>query len=643
MVLFLATPTHRTLFTMIRATRREIRATRAGHFKYISSSTPVPFTSSSNASPPPPYYSPPPQFPPPRPPLFHAPPHTSQIFCNRSLNMASIQAIGFDMDYTLAQYKPETFETLAFYQTIEKLILYFGYPESLRHLVFDWKYMARGLVIDKKRGNILKIDRHKYVKLAYHGFKELERHERMSLYNSAEQRYDFEEPDHALIDTLFSLAEAHLFMQLVEIADSPDRGWLPVGKQYADLYRDVRGAVDLCHRDGSIKREVAREPGKYIHYDPGLVPLLQMMRDAGKKTFLATNSLYDYTNVVMNFLLEGKQGADRDTEWIKHFDVVVTGTGKPRFFTERKDLFAVDPVTGALFNTEGGSPMVPIGDDDLPTPLFGSTAPKLVQRGSEMGRRRKKKRGGKHQEKEEEEELHQQEEEEEEGLLINPNNTSKNALHKRVFQGGFYLDLHKALGVNSGSQVLYVGDHIMSDILRSKKTLGWRTMLVVPELEYELQVAAMFPGDLQELAILRAQRDAVDDQIQRIEWENTMVDRYDEEEEEEEEEEDQANTASVSAVLVNLKEQRDGLKARHRDGLKARHSRYHPVWGELLKTGYSRSMYSGQIERFACLYTSHVTNMLHYPPSKSFKARTEKMAHEEREWWGGGSTVGSGD
>ena len=35
-------------------------------------------------------------------------------------------------------------------------------------------------------------------------------------------------------------------------------------------------------------------------------------------------------------------------------------------------------------------------------------------------------------------------------------------------------------------QVLYVGDHIYGDILRSKKTLGWRTMLVVPELETEL-------------------------------------------------------------------------------------------------------------------------------------------------------------
>lgn len=42
--------------------------------------------------------------------------------------------------------------------------------------------MMRGLIIDKKRGNILKMDRHKYVKLAYHGFRELSRDQRLVTY-----------------------------------------------------------------------------------------------------------------------------------------------------------------------------------------------------------------------------------------------------------------------------------------------------------------------------------------------------------------------------------------------------------------------------------------------------------------------------
>jgi 5'-nucleotidase len=39
-----------------------------------------------------------------------------------------------------------------------------------------------------------------------------------------------------------------------------------------------------------------------------------------------------------------------------------------------------------------------------------------------------------------------------------------------------------------GKDVLYIGDHIFGDILKSKKTRGWRTFLVVPEMTQELYV-----------------------------------------------------------------------------------------------------------------------------------------------------------
>ena len=62
-----------------------------------------------------------------------------------------------------------------------------------------------------------------------------------------------------------------------------------------------------------------------------------------------------------------------------------------------------------------------------------------------------------------------------------------------------------------------MGDHIYGDILRSKKTLGWRTMLVVPELETELEIQAASAGVGAELKTLRQQRDGLEDQIQRLE------------------------------------------------------------------------------------------------------------------------------
>lgn len=41
-------------------------------------------------------------------------------------------------DYTLAQYKPETFEHLAYTQTVTKLTENFGYPKELNSFSFDW-------------------------------------------------------------------------------------------------------------------------------------------------------------------------------------------------------------------------------------------------------------------------------------------------------------------------------------------------------------------------------------------------------------------------------------------------------------------------------------------------------------------------
>ena len=54
--------------------------------------------------------------------------------------------------------------------------------QELLDFEFDHKYMMRGLIIDKKRGNVLKMDRHKYVKIAFHGFKQLSREERLATY-----------------------------------------------------------------------------------------------------------------------------------------------------------------------------------------------------------------------------------------------------------------------------------------------------------------------------------------------------------------------------------------------------------------------------------------------------------------------------
>ena len=51
---------------------------------------------------------------------------TFDIFCNRELKMDNLAAIGFDMDYTLAQYQQPAFDKLAFDGAKEKLVNNFG-------------------------------------------------------------------------------------------------------------------------------------------------------------------------------------------------------------------------------------------------------------------------------------------------------------------------------------------------------------------------------------------------------------------------------------------------------------------------------------------------------------------------------------
>ena len=54
-----------------------------------------------------------------------------------------------------------------------------------------------------------------------------------------------------------------------------------------------------------------------------------------------------------------------------------------------------------------------------------------------------------------------------------------------VYSGGNCEVLSRLIGAK-GKDVLYVGDHIFGDVVKSKKIRGWRTFLIVPELDDEV-------------------------------------------------------------------------------------------------------------------------------------------------------------
>jgi HAD superfamily 5'-nucleotidase-like hydrolase len=213
--------------------------------------------------------------------------------------------VGFDMDYTLAVYSMRNIEELAFRMTLERLVEKKGYPAEIARLQYDHAFVIRGLVVDKDFGNIFKMDRHNYVGRCYHGRKPLSVDERRALYQNEKIRLSL--PRFAWIDTLFSLPEACLYAEIIEALEpSQPLDW-------HKLYDDVRDTIDEVHRDGSLKTELKRDLGRFIVPDPELAPTLHKLRSGGKKLFLLTNSLWDYTDEVMKHLLDNRSSAARST------------------------------------------------------------------------------------------------------------------------------------------------------------------------------------------------------------------------------------------------------------------------------------------------------------------------------------------
>jgi 5'-nucleotidase len=266
-----------------------------------------------------------------------------RVFVNRSLNMDRIKAIGFDMDHTLLMYNREAFESLAFKETLNKFILA-GYPEELKNLTFKPGFLIRGLLVDMERGNILKVDGHKYCKIAFHGSRKLDKETRHKLYNSA----SFKAQDFLSVDTFFALSEVQLFAEIVDFMDkNPGK----IQKSYKEIYSDLRRFIDLSHADGSIKNVVMSQPETFVHRDKHLATTLVRLIDGGKTLFLLTNSGWEYTQFMMDFILTDQN--EEFPKWRDYFQYAIVGSGKPGFFTGSQPFYEVMTDTNLLKTHSG--------------------------------------------------------------------------------------------------------------------------------------------------------------------------------------------------------------------------------------------------------------------------------------------------
>jgi 5'-nucleotidase len=474
-------------------------------------------------------------------------PRTRQVYVNRNLRMDKIELVGFDMDYTLAIYHLQRLEQLAFDMTLARMIGSLGYPAELGTIRYDPEFVIRGLVVDKQHGNLFKMDRHNHVGRGYHGRRPLPFDEMKRLYR--DEKIHLSLPRFAWIDTLFALPEACLFTEVIERQES--RG---ARVDYVKLFDDIRESIDGVHRDGTLKAEVKKDLGRYVLRDADLGPALHRLRSGGKKLFLLTNSLWDYTDAVMRHVLDGV--LPEYPSWRHYFDVVVTGAAKPAFFSERRPLWVLDP------------------------------------HGERAGEATAFEKG-------------------------------------RAYEGGDLVTFERLVGI-SGDRVLYVGDHIYGDILRSKKSSLWRTCMVVEELERELAWLEEQQPALAELATLEELRVRVEDESAFHRSALNAVERRIDRDglegaDRERAEEDRRRTKHELELL--RKAQRDAnvrveaLQRTVEEGL-------NPHWGLTFKEGKENSRFGEQIEDYACIYTSRASNLVFYSPMAYFRSPRAAMPHE---------------
>ena len=259
--------------------------------------------------------------------------------------MKKIKYIGFDMDHTLIRYKTENFETLVYQLVVDVLIEEKHYPESIKNLVFHFQDAIRGLVIDSKNGNILKLSRYGAIQQSYHGTKPMDYPLQKRFYRSI--YVDLSDPKYIAIDTSFSIAFCVLYSQLVDLKDENPHE-LP---SYSVIASDVLSGVDKVHADGRLKKYISTHLEQYVLKEQAVVDGLKRYIRYGKKLFVLTNSEFYYTKLLLDYALTPFLNSGEC--WTDLFEYVITLAGKPRFFYDSYRFLKIDSETDSMTNIVG--------------------------------------------------------------------------------------------------------------------------------------------------------------------------------------------------------------------------------------------------------------------------------------------------
>lgn len=170
----------------------------------------------------------------------------------------------------------------------------------------------------------------------------------------------------------------------------------------------------------------------------------------------------------------------------------------------------------------------------------------------------------------------------------------RNLVKGKVYLQGNYSNFRQMTGWY-GSKVLYLGDHVYTDLADPSLKHGWRTGAIIPELEAEVKTifSVEYNSSIRWLSVLQHLLEEI-----------------------------QADSSpEITALIVELLEERTLL----RNQLK---SLCNPRFGSMFRTHQNPTYFSRRMARFADIYMSSLTNLLQYSVTHTFYPRRMALPHE---------------
>ncbi|GAA0169786.1 nucleotide phosphatase [Lithospermum erythrorhizon] len=191
-----------------------------------------------------------------------------------------------------------------------------------------------------------------------------------------------------------------------------------------------------------------------------------------------------------------------------------------------------------------------------------------------------------------------------------------------LYSGGSAQMVESSLNVH-GDEILYVGDHIYTDVSQSKLHVRWRTALICRELEDEYNALISSQGHRATLIDLINQKEVVGDLFNQLRLAlqrrtqgrpaQTLAATH---------MDDKELMETMQKLLIVMQR----LDEKIAPMLEEDGELFNKRWGYLSRAGlWDKSHLMRQIEKYADIYTSRVSNFLHYTPFMYFRSQEQVL------------------